>query len=198
MLNVRYFLGSDTDKPDLAPSVKKIASLDLEVYESSKVWPRAFFIDQVTPYASEADFVRLLREGDGKPFAAICQAELNKQTERLIPASASDRQIVSANDYVLTSNKTTFKVKAPGPGLVVLTEPYVADDLVVQINGKVVSPFRVNSAFRGVFVPAAGDYQFSFAYWPKHLTISLGISALGLAILVAWLGLALRYSKVGV
>lgn len=196
MLNVRYFLGSDSDNPELAPSVKKIASLDLEVYESSQVWPRAFFTDHVTPYASEEDFIRLLREGDGKPFAAISHPELNKQTERLITASAqSDRQIVPASDYVLTTNNTSFRVSAPSAGLVVLTEPYVADDLIVQINGNVAPYFRVNSAFRGIFVPAAGDYQLSFAYWPKHFTISLWLSAFGLAILATWLGLALRYSK---
>jgi hypothetical protein len=200
MLNVRYFLGSDPANLEPAPSVKKIASLDLEVYESSKVWPRAFFIDHVIPYASEDDFPRLLREGDGKPFAAISQAELEKETElqRLVSAPAqSDRQIVSANDYALTTNKTAFKIKAPVAGLVVLTEPYVDDDLIVQVNGKVVPYVRVNSAFRGVFVPAAGDYQFSFAYWPKHLTISLLISALGLTILAVWLGLGLRSAKSG-
>jgi hypothetical protein len=200
MLNVRYFLGSDAANSELAPTVKKIASLDLEVYESNEVWPRAFFVDQITPYASEGDFIRLLREDDGKPFAAISQADFNNQTEleRLVRASAqSDRQIVPANAYALTTNSTAFKIKAPAPGLVVLTEPYVDDDLIVQVNGKVVPHFRVNSAFRGVLVPAAGEYQFSFAYWPKHLTISLWISALGVTMLTAWLGLALRYSKSG-
>jgi hypothetical protein len=196
MLNVRYFLGSEADNSELAPSVKKIGSLDLEVYESRNVWPRAFFTDHVTPYASEADFIRLLREGDGKPFAAIFHPELNKQTEPLIAASAqTERQVIPASDYVLTTNNTSFRISAPGAGLVVLTEPYIADDMIVKINGNIATHFRVNSAFRGIFVPAAGDYRLSFAYWPKHFTLSLWLSAFGFAILTTWLGLALRYSK---
>jgi hypothetical protein len=200
LLNVRYFLGSDPDNPELAPSVKKIASLDLEVYESQKVWPRAFFVNRAVPYASDADFVRLLHEGDGKPFAAITRGELKNrpEIEPLVAApDQADRQIIPATGYSLTSNNTSYKIKAPGPGIVVLTEPYLGEDLTVQVNGKAVRYFRVNSAFRGVFIPEAGEYQFSFAYWPRHLTAALGLSAIGIVLLAAWLRLTVRYSERG-
>ena len=85
-------------------------------------------------------------------------------------------------------------MRTPGPGVVVLTESYVEGDLQVQLNGKATDYFRVNSAFRGVFVPAAGEYHFSFSYWPRHLTVSLWISALGLALLAGWIGKAWRQS----
>ena len=50
MLNVRYFLGYID--PKIAPilSLKKVASLDLDVFESERVWPRAFFTDALVVY----------------------------------------------------------------------------------------------------------------------------------------------------
>src|SRR5258708_18261560 len=46
MLNVRYYLSDPSPRTELAPSVQKIGALDLDVYESRTVWPRAFFIDR--------------------------------------------------------------------------------------------------------------------------------------------------------
>lgn len=199
MLNVRYFLGNDPGtKAERISSLKKIAALDLNVYESQKVWPRAFFADRLVIYESENDFARLLREGDGGPFAAVPQSELDAQGE--IAALSQDltgataRRIVAATDYVLTTNKTSFKIAAPTQGVVVLTEPYVAGDFQLKVNGEPATYFRINSAFRGVFLPKAGDYHFSFAYWPRHLTISLWIAGFGIILLVLWLGNAFKSS----
>ena len=198
MLNVRYYLSETSAKTEVHPSVRKLGALDLDVYESSAVWPRAFFINQLSSYGSESDFVSLLKEGDGKPFAAVPRIDVEKQAD-LKPllhesAPSPDREIVAATGYTLTNNTTNFKVRTPGPGVVVLTESYVEGDLQVQLNGKATDYFRVNSAFRGVFVPAAGDYHFSFSYWPRHLTVSLWISALGLVLLAGWIGMAWRQS----
>ena len=191
MLNVRYFLGSAGTRADLIPSLKQIAALDLNVYESSKTWPRAFFTNRVTPYGAESDFVRLLKEGDGKPFAAIADQEMGGHADLAALTQTPplpDRPVVRATDYVLTNNTTCFKVTAPEAGVVVLTEPYVKDDFQLRVNGKPADYFRVNSAFRGVFLPKAGDYTFSFSYWPRSLTISLLISAIGIVSLLLWLG----------
>ncbi|MEY2508109.1 MAG: hypothetical protein QOH01_2438 [Verrucomicrobiota bacterium] len=189
MLNLRFYLGF-TKKDYLAPSVKKIAALDLNVYESSSAWPRAFFTNELSPYGSEEEFVSLLKHGDGKPFAGIPASELqtNGELRRSIAGSLpqSTRQIMPGTDYVLTNNTTSFKISATGPGTVVLTEPYVKDDFRLTVNGKPAAYFRVNSAFRGVFIPAAGEYHFSFSYWPRYFTVSLWTSALGAALLGFW------------
>ena len=112
-------------------------------------------------------------------------------------SSPPTRQIIAATDYALTNNTTSFKITATGPGTVVLTEPYLKDDFQLTVNGKPAAYFRVNSAFRGVFVPAAGEYRFLFSYWPRHLTISLWISALGLAVLGFWTGREWKLSRRG-
>jgi hypothetical protein len=189
MLNLRFYVGS-TNKPNLAPSVTRTATADLNIYESSTAWPRAFFTDRLSPYASDRDFVSLLKRGDGKPFAAIPQSEWETKLElhpmRSDSFPSPERQVIAATDYVLTNNTTSFKISAPGPGTVVLTEPYIKDDFRLTVNGKPATYFRANSAFRGVFLPAAGQYRFSFSYWPAYLTVSLWISALGAALLAFW------------
>jgi hypothetical protein len=198
MLNVRYYLSEVSAKSELEASVPKLGTFDLDVYESSAAWPRAFFVDKLGSSASERDFVSQLRQGDGKPFAMIADMETGSPTElrQLLSDSFAgpDRQIVTATNYRLTTNTTSFKVKTPGPGIVVLTEPYVADDFQLQVNGKPGDYFRVNSAFRGVFVSTAGDYQISFTYWPRHLTASLWVSVLGLALLAVWMTVAWKAS----
>jgi hypothetical protein len=199
MLNVRYILSEKNSNPDLMPFLKKVQALDLDVYESGSSWPRAFFTNRVKSYGEETEFIGLLQESDGKPFAALPATELAKQADvrRFIDTTSISRpgEIVAGSNYILKTNTTSFVVKAPGPGIVVLTEPYVEEDLQLQINGRRGDYFRVNSAFRGVFVPAAGEYRFVFSYWPRHLTASLWISALGLALLGLWAGKAWKHSR---
>lgn len=197
MLNVRYYLAGAGPPKELVPSVRNIGSFDLNVYESTAAWPRAFFVDQLESYNLESNFVSLLKAGDGKAFAAIPRLELEKQpavrglvSDHFSPA----RQIVPATDYSLTSNSTSFKVRVSSPGVVVLTEPYVENDFQLRVNGKSANYFRVNSAFRGVFVSAPGEYNFSFTYWPRYFTASLWISGLGLSLLLLWIFVARRQS----
>jgi uncharacterized membrane protein len=191
MLNVRYYLGYVGPNVTFAPSLKKIASLDMDVYESEHVWPRAFFTDNLVPYKQEAQFIEIMRKGDGKPFAAVPLEEVAPRKELTDFAASStpsvSRQIVAAHDYRLTSNTTSFKVTAPGPGVVVLTEAFVPGDFQVRLNGKPADYFRVNSAFKGLFVPRAGDYTVSYAYWPRYFTLSLLIAAVGVTTLLVWL-----------
>jgi hypothetical protein len=196
MLNVRYVLGYADGADEITSGLKKIGSFDLDVYESAKVWPRAFFTDRLVTYDAETDFVQLLKQGDGRPFAAVPKIELQEVTElRSLsrePWPVPARQIVPASDYALTTNTTSFKVEAPGPGIVVLTEPYIEGEFRLRVNGQPANYFRINSAFRGVFMPAAGEYQFSYSYWPRHFTISLLASGIGLVSFLLWMATAFR------
>ena len=76
--------------------------------------------------------------------------------------------------------------------MVVLTEPYIADDFQVRINNEPASYFRVNGAFKGIFLPRAGNYSISYRYWPKSFTMSLWLAGAGLIALSLWLVLATR------
>jgi hypothetical protein len=196
MLNVRYFLGDVKLQGEPVPSLSRIASLDLDVFESEGVWPRAFFTDRLVTYEHEEEFVDLLRKGDGTPFAAIPKEELDNQPDLSQFTGAAtplgNRKTSPAKDYVLTNNTTSFKVNATGPGVIVLTEAFVREDFQARVNGKPANYFRLNSAFKGLFVPGAGDYAVSFAYWPRYLTLSLWIASIGAAILLGWLAFLLK------
>jgi hypothetical protein len=188
LLNVRYFLGHAGIKTESLGSLKRIASLDLNVYESERAWPRAFFTDHYIPYDQEKDFVDLIRSGNGLPFAGIATSDIADEKDlKTLPnqiAPPQSNAIVPAIDYQLTSNTTSFKVSATGPGLAVLTEPYIADDFKVLINGKPSAYFRVNGAFKGVALPQAGSYTIMYSYWPANFTFSLYLAAAGIVGLV--------------
>ena len=191
MLNVRYFLGDPGMESEPVVSLTKIASLDLDVFESERVWPRAFFTDRLLTYEHEEEFIELLKKSDGTPFGGVPKGELDNQTElsTFIGAAtpSGNRKTTPATNYIFTNNTTSFKVNATGPGVIVLTEAYVPGDFQVRVNGKPANYFRVNSAFKGLFVQEAGEYDVSFAYWPRYLTLSLWIAGAGLAILLGWL-----------
>jgi hypothetical protein len=56
-------------------------------------------------------------------------------------------------------------------------------DFVATLNGARTRYFRVNHAFKGVLIPAAGDWNVRFEYRPFHWRAALGLSAAGLLIL---------------
>jgi hypothetical protein len=199
MLNVRFMLGRAGTTAEAIPSLNKVAALDLRIYESRKAWPRAFFTDRLVPYAADAEFVGLVKAGKDGPFAAIPREVLDVHPE-LTASLAKDgafagQRVVNATQYALNNNNTSFKISAPSAGVVVLTEPYVENDFELRINGKPSEYFRVNSAFRGVYLNAPGDYDISFSYWPRHFTSSLWIAAMGLIVLSLWLTLVWRSSN---
>jgi hypothetical protein len=191
MLNVRYILDSVAARIPPTPNLKAVASLDLKVFECQNAWPRAFFTDRLFVYQREKEFIDLLNNGDGLPFAAVQKNDLSLQSalSNLLsnPGRSVAGQVMPATDYSLTSNKTTFRIQAPAPGVVVLTEAYVPDDFQVIVNGKREHYFRVNSAFKGIFLEHGGTYTVSFTFWPKYLTASLWIAAAGLVLLISWL-----------
>jgi len=197
MLNVGYILDLVAARKPLLPNLKAVASLDLNVYKSESVWPRAFFTDRLFFYHQQKEFIGLLNNGDGLAFAAV-----QKDDSSLRPAISNDLssvrrslpgQVIAATDYVLTGNKTSFRIQTPAPGVVVLTEAYVPEDFQVVVNGKRQDYFRVNSAFKGIFLDHEGTYTVSFAYWPKYLTASLWIAAAGLVLLIGWLLIISRF-----
>ncbi|HWA26107.1 MAG TPA: hypothetical protein VG734_10625 [Lacunisphaera sp.] len=179
--NVTNYLATHRDGPHPIEGLVLLGQADLDVYASPTAWPRAFYVDRLAAYDRPADFAKLITGGDGKPFAAV-------QRGTPVPpalSSAGDRVTVPARDYRLEPNRTTFTVEAPGPGVAVLIETYYLDDFEVTLNGRPADYFRVNHAFRGVALPAAGTYEVSFRYWPEHFTTALRAGLAGLLILLA-------------
>ena len=187
LLNVTRYLADHHGGPHPLPGLQPLAQLDLDVYASPTAWPRAFFTDRLGSYAQVADFVGLVRGGDGRPFAAVQNGEANTPA---LPTSPTGRVVRPARDYHLTANTTSFVIDAPGPGIAVLTEAFYPGDFRVTVDGEPATYFRVNHAFRGVAIDGAGRHEIRFSYWPEYFTAALLLGAVGLLALVgggAWL-----------
>jgi hypothetical protein len=184
LLNVRYFLDMPPrPRPDMTAAERP--RFDLDVSQNEGEWPRAFFVDTLQSYDRVEAFLDLLRQADSHPFAAAEAGDAS--VPAMEPTPAGPAAAVFAHDYRLTTNATTFTIDAPSPGIAVLTEAYVPGDFRVMLNGARADYFRVNHAFRGVRIPAAGKYIVSYSYWPRHFTFSLVLAAIGLSILAVWL-----------
>ena len=193
-LNVQYYFASLSEQEQpLLPGLRFLSHFDLDVYTSDSAWPRAFFADTVSVYEQVAEFVQTLQHGDGRPFAAITRADLAHLPWReQIRKGQTERQIVAASAYRLTTNTTSFTVQAPNPGVIVLTEAYLARDFRVTVNGQAVPYFRVNHAFKGIWVNAPGQYDITFSYWPRHLTLTLMASGIGVIVFGVWASISWR------
>ncbi len=175
--NVRYVAtprGTTLDGHDY----QLVASLNLDIYRSETAWPRAFFTDRLESYENVADLLAQLKDRPaGRPFAAIQKGDAST------PAPSLDRKtppiVTAATDYQLTNNTTAFTVSTPGPGFIILHENWLADDFRVTLDGNSVPYFRVNHAFKGIAVTAAGTHRVAFSYWPRHLTAALIMCGLG-------------------
>jgi hypothetical protein len=189
LLNVGFLLVEPKD----LPAGVQVPALDgadsLRAVPRPGAWPRAFFTEHLNEYADLPDFVRLLTEHP-TPFAAVqhddedARAALRLGARGTLAGPPSNAPAVPAREYRLTANTTSFQVHAPGPGVAVLTESFMPKDFVATLNGSPTRYFRVNHAFKGVLIPAAGDWNVRFEYRPFHWRLSLALSAVGLLVLL--------------
>src|SRR5690606_22135369 len=89
-----------------------------------------------------------------------------------------------ARGYHLSVNRTSFTVDATGPGVAALSEAFVDLDFIATLNGTRVPYVRLNHAFKGVVVPAAGEWEVAFEYRPASWTVSWVMAGAG------WLAIA--------
>lgn len=181
VLNVRHYLDYRSNQGLLGAQLTPVFIGDLDVYRSETSWPRAFFTDRLAPYATPKDFAQLIASGDGRPFAAMQSNDPLFRSE--IPTKLAGRTVTPARNYRLTTNTTALEIDAAGPGLVVLTEAWLDRDFRVTLNDRRVDYLRVNHAFKGVVIPAAGSHRIEFTYRPRRFTLSLNLAGLGLILL---------------
>jgi hypothetical protein len=168
LLNVRFLL-SDSAIPALSGSGLRLRSAsDLTLYESPSAWPRAFFADTVARYRGVGQFVNLVRNGDGRPFAAVSTEDPDDASAvARLPAPTNSRLVVPAEHYELKANSTAFSVRSPGPGVVVLTEAYWPGYPHARLDGRPVASFPINHAFLGIRIPDAGLHRIEVSYRPR-------------------------------
>lgn len=173
--NVKYYVDLHHNPEEISRTLRLVAQEDLNVYASDSAWPRAFFTDRLGEYVQPNELRQAVERGDGRPFA---MAQAGDRPPGLnLDRDLKGRTVKPAHDYQLTSNRTRFRVAAPGPGIIVLQESWLPGDFRVSLNGRPTSYFRVNHAFKAVAVPAAGVYEVVFTYWPRRFTFALALAA---------------------
>ena len=184
-LNVRYYLDLRSDQRTMGAVLKLDQTGDLDVYESTTAWPRAFFTDRVELYVDAADFMALVQNGDGRPFAAAQASDpgARQALGGLMGNPPEGRVIVPASDYRLTEDSTSFSVNAPAAGVVVLTEAFWSGYPRGEIDGRKAKLIRVNHAFQGIAV-TPGPHRITLKYRPRNFEWLLAASAASLAVLV--------------
>jgi hypothetical protein len=182
-LNVGYLLGPADPEPYSVPGWKQVGDFDLMVYRSPTAWPRAFYADRIMSYVDLGQLAAQIRGASGLPLASVQESDLAGLPQlATLPGDPTGRRTVAASNYRLTNNVTSFRIDAPAAGVVVLSETWLKDDFLVTVNGRPADYFRVNHAFKGIYVDRAGTYEITFEYWPKNLTACLRIAALGLVL----------------
>jgi len=182
LMNVRYYLASHTSAPRDIPGLTRLGQFDLDVYESETAWPRAFFTDRLWLYESPDQLAAKIKGGDRQPLAA---ASIRDRTlpsgAELMAHDLEGRKSQPASRYHLTNNTTSFEVEAASAGVIVLSESYYPDEFRAIVNGEPHDYFRVNHAYKGIYVEAPGTYRVEFVYWPHGLTLALILTAVGTA-----------------
>lgn len=180
-LGVRHYLQHPDPTEPWSDSLTVVARADLNVYRSERAWPRAFFTPALESYRSPAELASRVYSGAGAPFAAALPEDLRPEW----PVASSPVATVAARDYVLAPNSTTFTVDAPGAGFAVLQEAWVPGAFRVTLNGKPAEVVRLNHAFKGVRLPAAGEWRVRFTYRPASFGSALTLFAATLVLAAA-------------
>ena len=76
-----------------------------------------------------------------------------------------------------------------------INEAFWPGDFRAEINGRKAPIIRLNHAFKGILVDAAGDYAVTFRYWPKNFPRNLMLCGIGATLLAASLFFALRPAR---
>ncbi|MEM7145797.1 MAG: hypothetical protein AAF591_11735 [Verrucomicrobiota bacterium] len=81
-------------------------------------------------------------------------------------------------EFELEPNELSFRYLARGPGVLVVSDAYHRD-WRATVNGVEAEVLRVNAAFRGVYVPEAGEYAVRMWYRPRTWRASLLMAGAG-------------------
>ncbi len=189
MLNVGFLVMARADTIPAGSRLLPMKGPDLvRAIQRPTPWPRAFFTDSTSTYTTPAglfEHVAVHRTA----FAAVLEGDTRaSEATSGLPRRAG--RAVPADHYVLTSNTTSFRVRADTEGIAVLGETYLPDEFIATLNGTEVPYFRVNHVFKAVRIPGPGEWEIRFEYRPRRWALALRLAAIGAAIACAIAGIA--------
>ena len=179
-LNVRYLLVPAGTSPRIGAGYQLIwKSPEVDVYENTLAYPRAFFADAVRGMM-DASAVRDAVTADG--FDGRRLAIVEAEAPPALPAPLGQDAVAltawSPNQLTLASTTAT-------PRFLVLSEMYLSG-WTAAVDGVPTPIYRTNYLFRGVVVPA-GQHTVTFDYRPRSVLVGAAVSGVALIIALAML-----------
>jgi len=179
-LGVKYVIHDPRYQPyinDYAPDDFTLAAAmeDLEIWEYSKAFPRAWLVDQVRVINSPEAILDAIRDPGFDP-GRVAIIESNLTGSDLIGAES---EVGNAEVTQRTENTVTLEVAAERDAVLILSDAYYPG-WRAEVDGESVSIFPVFSVLRGIRVPE-GIHTVSFQYYPSSFRIGLGLSTLAMA-----------------
>ena len=78
-LNVRHYFDLASDQGVLGRSLRLVRTGDLDVYESPIAWPRAFFSNRISTYATPAELAATMKAEMAKWGKVIREAGIHEE-----------------------------------------------------------------------------------------------------------------------
>ncbi|HLI85799.1 MAG TPA: YfhO family protein [Bryobacteraceae bacterium] len=184
LMNVKYLLVAPQNESRVAalPRFRHVATLPgTELFENLTVMPRFFLVRDLRPVGSLEEARSLVGNG---------QIDFRRTaiTDRAIalppPAAAGMRDAVKTVSYEPASLE--IAVEAAQPALLVLSETWYPG-WKAWLDGAETPIYKVDLAFRGVAIPA-GSHRVRMEFHPPILPVSLAITLLTAAALIAMAG----------
>ncbi len=196
-LGVKYVLHDPRFQPyinDYAPDdfVLAAAMDDLEIWEYTKAFPRAWLVDRFRVIDSPDAMLDAIRDPAFDPrHEAYLEADLSGE-----PMASLDSDIGSASVSARTENTVTLKVDAARDAILILSDAYYPG-WSAKVDGEPASIFPVYSVMRGIRI-SEGTHTVSFEYDPPSFRIGLAISVIVLlasALIAVSMLLRIRIAK---
>jgi len=146
----------------------------IEVYRNEGAMPRAYLVSDWKAFDSVDEMFAFARSD---AFDPRTMALLESPTPSALP-EAREGKAGTADVTARTSTRLEIQVKAEIPAVLVTAEAYYPG-WKAWIDGERATIFPVNSAFRGLAVPA-GSHTVIFAYEPNIFRFALWVSVVSL------------------
>jgi hypothetical protein len=181
MLGVRYLVTDAGASARSRQFTTAYAGRDATILENAAAMPRAIVASYVEPGYEESQQIRTATERDFDPrTTAIAPHDEIGAGTQLAGGRGTVRVVRERNAEV------TLRASAPGRALVVLDDAW-APGWSVTVDGRPARALQADVVLRGVLMPA-GAHTIVWRYRVPGLALGAALSALGLALAVAWGG----------
>ncbi|MBI4279286.1 MAG: YfhO family protein [Armatimonadetes bacterium] len=154
----------------------------ITISENPHALPHGYLVTRVV-VTDRGNVLPVMRSRAFDPRTTVVLEEVPQKPAGPPVPGAAPRAV----EQVSSPNRVVFRVRSPGPAILVVSDPYYPG-WTATVDGRETRILRANYAFRAVSVPS-GEHEVVFTYRPRGLWAALAISALGAAV---WTGLALR------